>query len=83
MKKPIEPPIVACRNAQAREAFAARPRSCHNRHRWSRNVEDPEPAGSKWRTSRCDPRTELRQRMHEIVVTRVRYGYRRVQVMLR
>lgn len=36
-------------------------------------------------TQRCiirrDPRTELRQRMHEIVATRVRYGYRRVHVM--
>ena len=30
-----------------------------------------------------DPRLELRQRMHEIVRTRVRFGYRRVQVMLR
>ena len=35
------------------------------------------------RISRRDPRTELRQRMHEIVSTRVRYGYRRVHVMLR
>ena len=33
------------------------------------------------RISRRDPRTELRQRMHEIVVTRVRYGYRQVHVM--
>jgi putative transposase len=30
-----------------------------------------------------DPRTEIRQRMHEIVRTRIRYGYRRVHVMLR
>lgn len=30
-----------------------------------------------------DPRTELRQRMHEIVATRIRYGYRRVHVMLK
>lgn len=30
-----------------------------------------------------DPRLELRQRMREIVQTRIRYGYRRVQVMLR
>ena len=29
------------------------------------------------RISRRDPRTELRQRMHEIAETRVRYGYRR------
>ena len=35
------------------------------------------------RISRRDPRTELRQRMHEIVATRVRFGYRRVHVMLR
>jgi putative transposase len=27
-----------------------------------------------------DPRLELRQRMHEIVRTRVRYGYRRVHI---
>lgn len=33
--------------------------------------------------SRRDPRTELRQRMHEIARTRIRYGYRRVHVMLR
>jgi putative transposase len=30
-----------------------------------------------------DPRVELRQRMREIVQTRKRYGYRRVQIMLR
>ena len=30
-----------------------------------------------------DPRTEVRQRMHEIVATRIRYGYRRVHVMLK
>ncbi len=30
-----------------------------------------------------DPRLELRQRMREIAQTRIRYGYRRVQVMLR
>ena len=30
-----------------------------------------------------DPRVELRQRMREIVQTRIRYGYRRVQIMLR
>ena len=30
-----------------------------------------------------DPLTELRQRMHEIVATRVRYGYRRVHILLR
>ncbi|MCR0984992.1 IS3 family transposase [Roseomonas pecuniae] len=30
-----------------------------------------------------DPRLEIRQRMHEIARTRIRYGYRRLQVMLR
>jgi putative transposase len=30
-----------------------------------------------------DPRTELRLRMREIVQTRIRYGYRRVHVLLR
>lgn len=30
-----------------------------------------------------DPRMAVRQRMHEIVATRVRYGYRRVHVLLR
>ena len=30
-----------------------------------------------------DPRTEIRQRMHEIVATHLRYGYRRVHVMLK
>lgn len=30
-----------------------------------------------------DPRTEVRQRMHEIVAMRIRYGYRRVRVMLK
>jgi putative transposase len=33
--------------------------------------------------SRRDPRTEIRRRMHEIVAVRLRYGYRRVHVMLR
>ena len=32
--------------------------------------------------SRRDPRLELRQRMHEIAQTRIRYGYRRIQIML-
>lgn len=30
-----------------------------------------------------DPRIEIRQRMHEIAGTRIRYGYRRVHIMLR
>ncbi len=30
-----------------------------------------------------DSRNELRQRMHEIVATRIRYGYRRVHIMLK
>jgi len=30
-----------------------------------------------------DPRTELRRRMHEIIATRIRYGYRRVHIMLK
>ena len=30
-----------------------------------------------------DPRAAVRQRMHEIVRTRIRYGYRRVHIMLR
>lgn len=30
-----------------------------------------------------NPRTEIRQRMHEIVATGVRYGYRRVHIMLK
>ena len=30
-----------------------------------------------------DPRIEIRQRMHEIARTRIRYGYRRVHIMLR
>ena len=30
-----------------------------------------------------DPLTELRQRMHEIVATRIRFGYRRVHIMLK
>jgi putative transposase len=30
-----------------------------------------------------DPRLEIQQRMHEIARTRIRYGYRRVHVMLR
>ena len=30
-----------------------------------------------------DPRLEVRQRMHEIVRTRIRYGYRRIHIMLK
>ena len=33
--------------------------------------------------STADPLTEIRQRMHEIVATRIRYGYRRVHIMLK
>lgn len=29
-----------------------------------------------------DPRTEIRRRMHEIVATWIRYGYRRVHILL-
>jgi putative transposase len=32
--------------------------------------------------SRCDLRSELRQRMREIAATRMRYGYRKIRVML-
>ncbi len=32
--------------------------------------------------SRLDPRTDLRQRMREIAAVRVRYGYRRIRIML-
>jgi len=35
------------------------------------------------KSSTRDPRTEVRQRMHEIVATRIRYGYRRVHIMLK
>ena len=35
------------------------------------------------RASTLDRRTAVRQRMHEIVATRTRYGYRRVYIMLR
>jgi len=35
------------------------------------------------RASTLDPRTAVRKRMHEIVATRTRYGYRRVYIMLR
>jgi putative transposase len=33
--------------------------------------------------SRRNPRREIRQRMREIAATRVRYGYRRINVLLR
>ncbi|MBO1042412.1 hypothetical protein IPV26_22455 [Brucella pituitosa] len=32
---------------------------------------------------RLDPRTALRQRMHEIVLTRLRFGYRRIHILLK
>ena len=35
------------------------------------------------KTEHRDPRTEVRQRMLEIDRTRIRYGYRRVHIMLR
>ena len=45
------------------------------------------PAGQHRSTQRrpCtrDPRLEIRQRMHEIARTRIRYGYRRIHIMLR
>jgi transposase-like protein len=44
---------------------------------------DPQGRSTQRRISRRDPRTELRQRMHEIASTRVHYGYWRVHVMLR
>lgn len=35
------------------------------------------------RPSTHQPKTALRQRMHKITSTRVRYGYRRVHIMLK
>jgi putative transposase len=32
--------------------------------------------------SHCDPQTELRMRIREIAQTRVRYGYRKIHVLL-
>jgi putative transposase len=32
--------------------------------------------------SHCDPRTELRMRIREIALARVRYGYRKIRVLL-
>lgn len=37
----------------------------------------------QWYRSRKDPRTEIRQRMREMAQVRVRYGYRRLHVLLR
>jgi hypothetical protein len=44
--------------------------------------EAPGDVGQRKPSARI-PRTEMRQRMHEIARTRVRYGYRRLQVLLR
>jgi hypothetical protein len=46
------------------------------------------PSESQHRLTQCKPSTrdpceEVRQRMHEIVATQIRYGYRRVHVMLK
>jgi putative transposase len=30
-----------------------------------------------------NPRTEIRERMHEVALTRIRYGYRRIHIMLK
>lgn len=38
---------------------------------------------STYYTSRLDPLTALRQRMRELAQTRVRFGYRRLLVLLR
>ena len=35
------------------------------------------------KASRRDPRLEVRQRMRDIAATRVRYGYRRIHILLR
>lgn len=35
------------------------------------------------KVSRREPHTEIRQRMHEITSTRLRYGYRRIHIMLK
>jgi len=42
-----------------------------------------QPRSVQWYTSVKDPRLELRARMREIAQTRVRYGYRRIHVLLR
>jgi putative transposase len=38
---------------------------------------------TQYRRSVKDPRHDLRARMHEIARTRVRYGYRRIHVLLK
>lgn len=42
-----------------------------------------QPRGVQYYRRIKDPRPELRSRMREIAHTRVRYGYRRVHVLLR
>ncbi len=42
-----------------------------------------QPRSVQYYRSVKDPRPELRSRMREIAYTRVRYGYRRVHVLLR
>jgi putative transposase len=42
-----------------------------------------QPRSNQHYESRKDPRHDLRQRMREIANTRIRYGYRRVHVLLR
>jgi len=42
-----------------------------------------QPRSNQYYRSRKDPRTDLRQRMREIANTRVRYGYRRVHILLK
>lgn len=42
-----------------------------------------QPRSRQYYQSRKDPRSALRQRMREIAHTRVRYGYRRVHILLK
>ena len=42
-----------------------------------------QPRSNQYYVSRKDPRKDLRQRMREIANTRIRYGYRRVHVLLK
>ena len=42
-----------------------------------------QPRSMEYYRSRKDPRTALQLRMRELAQTRVRYGYRRIHVLLR
>jgi putative transposase len=57
--------------------------ACHGYSEWWACTLTRQHRSTQRKPSIRDPRTAVRQRIHEIVRTRIRFGYQRVNIMLK